>query len=496
MPGVVITTAVRTGPSADTVAPSSQAFFCGMAQRGPVHLAKKISSIAEFETTYGIYQSYSYLHPTVETFFEEGGTQCYIARVAGPAATSGAHKFLDSTPADSFTLTAVGPGDWSALLEARVEAGSISNSANVIISHANIDVFTTGNCTTVDQIVGRINGSAVASSYATATALGTGLPAVIAAQALTYSDQPSGGTTASTDDRSNITTAHYTGGLLLFNHAYGTGAVSNPESAAAAVYQGLIAHANSYNRIALLHPPASQTAAQAEAFTEGITAAETNTEHAAAYFPWINVPTATAGVTRLIPPDGFAAAARARGHNQVGPQQPGAGLISNARWVISTELEIDKTVGDTLDVALCNAIRLINGTLRVYGARSLSGDDVNFRYITGQDTVNTVVTKANNALEDLIFNVIDGRGSIFSDIEAKLKAILEPLRNSGALYEAFDANGKRIDSGYTIVCDTSNNPVTQLATGLVKASVGMRVSSVGDKIEVDIVKSNLTNSVV
>ena len=63
-------------------------------------------------------------------------------------------------------------------------------------------------------------------------------------------------------------------------------------------------------------------------------------------------------------------------------------------------------------------------------------------------------------------------------------------------YEAFDTNGKRIDKGYTVVCDATVNPVTQLAEGLVKAKVGLRVSSVGDKIEVDIVKSNLTNSVV
>lgn len=496
MPGVVITTAVRTGPATDTTAPSSQAFFCGMAQRGPVNKAKKIRSIAEFETTYGIYQAYSYLHPTVETFFEEGGSQCYIARVAGPAATSGAHKLLDSTPADSLTLTAVGPGEWSDLLEFRVEAGTIASSVNVTISLANIDVFTTGNCTTVDQIIGRINGSPVARAYITAAALGTGLPAVIAATALTYSDQPTGGTTAATDDRTNITTAHYTGGLLLFNHAYGTGAVSNPESAAAAVYQGLIAHANSHNRITILHPAASQTYAQAEAFAEGITAAETNTEHAAVYFPWINVPTSTSGVTRLIPPDGYVAAARSRAHNQVGPQQPGAGLISNARWVASTEQEIDKTVGDALDVALCNALRSINGTIRIYGARSLSGDDVNFRFITGQDTVNSVVNQANNALEDLIFNVIDGRGSMFAAIQMKLVGILEPLRRKGALYEAFNSRGKRIDIGYTVVCDVSNNPASQLATGLVKASIGLRVSSVGDKIEVDIVKSNLTNSVV
>ena len=145
---------------------------------------------------------------------------------------------------------------------------------------------------------------------------------------------------------------------------------------------------------------------------------------------------------------------------------------------------------------MCNALRVINGSLRIYGARSLSGDATNFRYITGQDTVNGVVTEANVALEDLIFAVIDGRNDIFTEVESKLISILEPLRQSGALYEAFDTNGKRIDKGYTVVCDATVNPVTQLADGLVKAKVGLRVSSVGDKIEVDIVKSNLTNSVV
>jgi len=77
-----------------------------------------------------------------------------------------------------------------------------------------------------------------------------------------------------------------------------------------------------------------------------------------------------------------------------------------------------------------------------------------------------------------------------------LFAILEPLRAKGALFEAFDANGRRIDFGYTVKCDQSINPTTQLADGLIKARVGLRVSSVGDKIEVDIIKSNLTKSVV
>ena len=59
MPGVVITTAVRTGPSADTVRDSSQAFFVGLALRGPENMAVKVTSIADFESNYGVYQSYA-----------------------------------------------------------------------------------------------------------------------------------------------------------------------------------------------------------------------------------------------------------------------------------------------------------------------------------------------------------------------------------------------------------------------------------------------------
>jgi len=62
MPGVVISTAVRTGPSSPTVRESSQAFFIGLADRGPTDSAVKVASIEEFEDIYGGYVSYAYLH--------------------------------------------------------------------------------------------------------------------------------------------------------------------------------------------------------------------------------------------------------------------------------------------------------------------------------------------------------------------------------------------------------------------------------------------------
>jgi phage tail sheath protein FI len=259
--------------------------------------------------------------------------------------------------------------------------------------------------------------------------------------------------------------------------------------------EALITHANTNNRIAILHCGVADTSAQAIAKADELKSG-VNGEHAAIYYPWVTVPTTTAGVTRLIPPDGYVAAKRALAHNQGGAHVPAAGLISNSRFVSGTATDINKAVGDSLDSENVNAIRIIQNSVRVYGARSLSIDTENFRYITTQEIINHIVVESQRSLEDLVFGVIDGRDTIFSAITSRLIAILAPLREQGALFQAFDANGKKVDNGYTVRCDSALNPVTQLAGGTVKAKVGVRTSSVGDKIEVDIIKSNLTASVV
>mgnify|MGYP006080671277 FL=1 len=486
MPGVTISTAIRSGPIGNTIRPSSQAFFCGLSDRGPTNVATLCGSLVDFESVYGQYQSYAYLHPTVETFFEEGGTQCWISRVAGPSATTGFVTLTDGTN-DTVTFTANGPGAWSSGLSVTTAAGGIADSRTVTLALSGVTIFVATDTTATDQIVSKFASSAIASYYVTVTDEGAALVDIYASpQSLAAGD----------DDRSNVTSTHYVAGLVNFNDAYGVGAVSCPESEVQAVYQGLLNHANSHNRVALLHSAAAQTAAQAETLGITIRSNESNTEHGALYWPWINVPTSLTGVTRKIPPDGYVAAARARAHNGKGSHQPGAGIISVSRWLASLESEANSAAGNALDYDNVNALRVIDGAIRVYGARSLSNDTANFRYITAQDTINGVVYEANKTLEDLVFSVIDGRGNIFAAIQARLVAILEPRRISGALYEAFDAVGKRIDMGYTVKCDKGLNPATQLADGLVKAKIGVRVSSVGDQINVDIVKSNLTTSVV
>lgn len=505
MPGINISTAVRTGPTSTTVRESSQAFFVGKAFRGPTDRAHLITGMEQFELHYGGYVNGNYLYSTVETFFEEGGSQCYVARTVGVDALS-ADLALKNSTTTVITLTAVGAGTWASdsespdKLSAIISAGTAADTSILKLYKGDKLVMSTGNCTTNQQIAGKINVHPVAGllCFAEVTA-GKETTELAEETGLTlFGDgvnEPGANGDPVIDDE-------YASSLDLFLDAYGTGAVACPETIG--IDDELIAHANTMNRLAFLYPEAGMDPNDAEvaggfedliALTQAIQGNE-NAEHVAFFAPWVYVPTGTTGVNRMIPPVGYAAGARARAHNNVGPHQPGAGATSVARFVNGVEFAIGATVGDALDTESVNAIRVINNTIRIYGARSCSGDLPNFRYITAQDVLNHVVVESYRGLEDILFRPIDARNALFVAIKQRLQSILEGLRTIGAIYPAFDNTGRQIDYGYTVICDSSINPIANLVNGTVTARVGLRVTGIGDSIQVDIIKSSLTASVV
>jgi hypothetical protein len=494
MPGVVISTAVRTGPSSTTVRESSQLFVVGLAERGPSDEATLVESLQDFEFKFGEYIATSYLHSTIETFFEEGGTQAYVARVVGAGATAGTkviNGVLSASATTALTLDAIGEGTWSSGLTVTVEHVVANTSFRVKLYYGGTLLYNTGTVTTVAQAAGRINTNVIASKYVLATpATGATVPAVVTASAF------SAGLAGSA-----VTAQERIDALDLFNDALGTGAVCIPDAentvgnTTYTTSEALIAHANSYNRIAILHSAESDDATEIKAKVSSLQA-EDGAEHAAVYYPWVSIPTTVNGINRLIPPDGYVAAKRAVAHNNAGPHVPAAGVQSASRFVNATELDISKVTGDDLDENSVNAIRVIQNSIRIYGARSISSDTENFRYIVTQDIVNSVVVDAQRSLEELVFSSIDGRNTIYSDISSRLTAICARMKDLGALFEARSTTGAIIDLGYTVRCDASLNPISQLAGGTVKAKIGLRTSTIGDKIEVEITKSNLTASVV
>jgi hypothetical protein len=482
MPGVVVTTAVRTGPTGAGVAPASTYFACGTAERGPVTEAGRVSSLSEFEEIYGDYNSNFTLHQNVQTFFEEGGTTVYVGRVANASATAGTLTLVDGGSVSTLSLVAASPGAWSADLGADVDVdGSVFA---VRVYYKGVQKYSTGYVANAGIAADKINNSAIARILVSATAL-QGSSQLASLSLTNFSTGLEGGA---------VTTNEYLAGLDLFESNFGAGAVAIPGQTSNAIYDGLIAHAKTNNRIALLAIPQGSSVAAAKSKAEEYQNV-VGAEYAAFYYPFITIP-GVGGISITMSPESYVAAKRSIAHNQIGAWQAGAGLLSRSNFVTGVATSVNKADGDSLDASCVNAIRVIQNSIRIYGARSASSDDANWRYITYRDTINYIVVEAQNSLEDLVFSTIDGRGTVFGRTEARLIGILEPLRAAGGLFEAFDAEGNQIDPGYGVFVTDALNPVTQLAQGLIRARVGVRVSSVGDRIEVEVVKSNLTSSVV
>lgn len=101
---------VSSGVRPIEAAGTSTAAFFGYVQRGPIGVVKKIFSFSEFQVLYGGFVV-GHLAHSVYQFFNNGGGQCYIGRVAsGAEAASVTVKDNGSTAKDSLTISASSPG--------------------------------------------------------------------------------------------------------------------------------------------------------------------------------------------------------------------------------------------------------------------------------------------------------------------------------------------------------------------------------------------------
>jgi hypothetical protein len=301
-------------------------------------------------------------------------------------------------------------------------------------------------------------------------------------------------------------TDNYVEALANINKDLGPGAVAIPGIATASGYwHALIDHAKTNDRIAICSFASTNTATVSKTAINAASPAiytDGDAHYAAFYYPWVKVPDpAAAGLAVSIAPDAYVCAKRSMAAETAGgPWRVGAGLVSEAKYVTALSMPatqaMNKATGDELDNARINALRVINGKVRVYGARSASATENDWRFITSRDTVNHVVYECEKRLEDHVFQTIDGRGALFLKIKNSIVSILEPIRKSGGLYEAYGSDGVRLDPGYQVTVDGTNNADASLNIGQLTADVAVRVSAVGDKITVNITKSNLTAGVL
>lgn len=479
MPGVnVITTAL--GDVATPLPDESGTFFvAGLAERGPVDRAIVVRGLADFEAVYGARASYSHLYDSVRCYFEEGGSQAYIARVVGAGASTGTVTLLDraTEPVATLTVTAGSAGSWSENIDIVVEEGASPGTVLVSVKIDGEVVEQYNNNATIEDILARFKGS----SYVTVTNAGS---VTVAPDNL-----PALGTftlSAGTDDRMTVTSETYVKALEKFVPGLGDGSVAIP-GLGDSVHAGIVAHAETHNRIALLSSDMDVSVAELKA-----QAGSVNSEFAGLFAPWVPISDNGGGV-RVVPPEGLVAGRRSVAHEQEGAHRAPAGQMGVSRSASGVYVEYTANEADDLDNAKVSVIRLINGSVRLYGWRSLSNDTNNFGYLHHRDVLNRIVVQSEVALEEFVFAPIDAQGATLARIDSSLTSILEDMRVEGAFYARIE-NGEEIDPGYVVIADSSINTTASVAQNKIRAKVLVRIVPLGALIELTISKVALTNA--
>lgn len=481
--GVHVTTTSQAGRS-NTGTSSGRFYVSGLTERGPVGTPTLIKSIANFEATFGGRTAYnSALYDTLRTFWEEGGAEAIVIRVAGQDAASGTISLNDTAETATVTLDASSPGAWSSNVKVSVETVPASNFApersKVVISGpVSNESYTFA---TAEEVVNAINARSV---YVKASLTGEPDAKLAASEATAMS--------AGDDKRANVTAADVTAALDLAGTDWGSGAVAVPGYPADIVAEAVLQHAAKHNRVALFSGEATATQADVTGLAAEIANFEF-AEYGALVYPWVVVPDGSS--RRTAPPEGFAAAKRAVAHSQIGSWRAPAGDFSTAEWVVDTATPLGTGVNDELADANVTGIINTNGRVRLYGWWSLSPDADNYEMLTARDVLNTLAVQCADVLEPFVFEEIDGRGILVSRIESALVGVLDPISLANGFFPMRDAEGNEVDPGYRVVVDETLNTAESMAANKIVARVSVRLSPTANLIELEIVKVPFTATI-
>jgi len=453
---VTVSTQAIASPPPGVVVDSGQAFIVGQTQRGPAHTPTRVFGLADFRAVFGERSGGTDLYDVVASAFKEGLGSAYILRAAGPApvkATIG----LDS---NKITVTAK-------------EYGAFANSW-------------TAAYTTATKTVTIVKGDTTVTYTGTTAAEVEAAAAVDPDVTVTITSLPSGNVSATalaggTDDYGNVVIAT---SLAYLGADLGDGALVWPGKVSSATASAFQTHCAATNRIGILSVAEGTSQANAIVAVDAVTSGE----NLALVWPHVTVSTNSGDLT--IEPTGFALGARARAHAANGPQQsPIWEACGRAKWVTGVEEETTAAEWTSLNNAGVSVIRTSNGSLKLFGWKTLDApDDVtNLQGAQFRDVINRVAAGCAAVGASFEGRNIDGKGQALGDFAGQLTGFLSGMK--AAFYEGSD------DPGYVVDVGPGVNSTASLAAGYLHANVGVRLSPTTEFITINVTATDAAGAI-
>lgn len=460
--------------------PSSTAFLVGYSKWGPVGVPTVVTSFADFVRKFGTFDADSYLVDAAYAFFQlYGGAQAIISRVVGPDPVLASKTLVDGAgePEDTLEVEAKYPST-DIDIKVTVAAGTNANSRKLTFRSVALGITEVyDNVTLAAESLANINERSRlvnVTDLESATAAPNNLPAVAAEASLTGGD----------DDVANITAAQFVAGLTPFQDTnLGGGQVAVPGRTDATVYAALKAHAEAYERLAILDAAFGNDVSEMLA----VDTSAYRSSHVALYYPWVKSGRfdGVAG-TKFYPPSIYALGACARVDRTIGTHKapanmPAYNAIDVERNADGSPMFTDAARG-SLNAKQINVIAPIaNEGIKIYGARVLHAQgETRVQFVHERRVLNLIYYSAKLGYSWAVFQVVDGAGKLFRDLKTSGQNFLRSLWRAGALH------GKTEAEAFVVTADESNNPPEELEQGRVHVQMGVKLSPTAEQVIINI----------
>jgi hypothetical protein len=186
----------------------------------------------------------------------------------------------------------------------------------------------------------------------------------------------------------------------------------------------------------------------------------TASTYGAVYFPFIDI----SGTGDYVPPSGHIAGIYARVDGERGVHKAPANAA--IRGALGLKYRISRPQQDGLNPDGINVIRAFNGTIKVWGARTLADESSReFTYINVRRTFNFIRESIDEGLQWAVFE--PNTPDLWQKITRNVTAFLTNVWRSGALF------GTTPQEAFYVKCDAETNPPELRELGQVVTEIGI-----------------------
>ena len=198
-----------------------------------------------------------------------------------------------------------------------------------------------------------------------------------------------------------------------------------------------------------------------------------NSDYAAAYVPWVrvfdpatNLSVAGSDGVITVPPSGHVAGVYARVDALRGVHKAPANEV--VRGALGLRFPISRAQQGGLNPRGVNAIRELNGNVRVWGARTIGGDAMgDLRYVSVRRLLLFLRESIDEGMQWVVFEPNDA--ALWAKIRRNVTAFLTNVWQEGALL------GETAGEAFYVKCDEETNPASVRDAGQVVTEIGVSI---------------------